>query len=62
MSKWTSISIKSETKKKLVEVKGVMEFIDGKAYTYDDVISKLADSVMIEFKKKVKDVGDQLQI
>ena len=53
--------IKESTYKELASVKGALEMIDGKSYTFDEVIHKLASSMMIEMKKKVNTVGDEFE-
>ncbi len=60
MGDWTNITIRKQTKKELTELKGLMEAIDGKDYTYDEVISRLTNSLMIQFRKKVNSIGDEL--
>jgi predicted CopG family antitoxin len=59
--KYKNIMIKESTYKELISVKGALEMIDGKSYTFDEVIHKLASSMMIEMRKKVNAVGDEFE-
>jgi len=59
--KYKNIMVKESTYKELVSIKGAMEMIDGKSYTFDDVIYKMASSMMIEMRRKVNSVGDTFE-
>ena len=59
--KYKNIMIKESTYKELISIKGAMEMIDGKSYTFDDVIYKMASSMMIEMRRKVNSVGDTFE-
>jgi len=61
MEKYKNIMIKEVTYKELVSVKGAMEMIDGKPYTFDDVIHRLSSSMMIEIRRKVNAVGNSFE-
>ena len=57
--RWTTISVHMSTYRALLEVQGAMQLMDGRRYTLDDVLKKMARAVTIEISRAVDRVKDK---